>query len=88
MTSITSTNLAAQIFGFIAILLFRFVYTTHKRKVLITLKFVTDFLWGLHYFWLGAYTGALMNAVKNCEFYQISKSFPFFFPLFISSNSR
>jgi len=56
--------LIAQGIGIAAILLAYFVYTTRSRKILITLKFLTDLLWGLHYFLLGAFSGALMNVVN------------------------
>ncbi|MBQ8640696.1 MAG: YgjV family protein [Clostridia bacterium] len=60
----TPSFLIAQGIGIVAILLAFFVYTTKKRVVLISMKFLTDLLWGLHYLLLGAYSGALMNLVN------------------------
>lgn len=57
-------TLIAQGIGVIAMILPYFIYTARTRKMLITLKFVSDALWGTHYFMLGALSGAVMNVIN------------------------
>ncbi len=57
-------TLIAQGIGIIAMLLPYFIYTARTRKTLIALKFVSDALWGTHYFMLGALSGAVMNGIN------------------------
>ncbi len=54
----------AQGIGVIAMILPYFIYTARTRKTLIALKFVSDALWGTHYFMLGALSGAVMNGIN------------------------
>ncbi|MBR5871027.1 MAG: YgjV family protein [Clostridia bacterium] len=54
----------AQGIGVIAMILAYFIYSARTRKTLITLKFVSDVLWGVHYFMLGAYSGAVLNGIN------------------------
>ena len=57
-------TLIAQGIGVIAMILPYFIYTARTRKTLIALKFVSDALWGTHYFMLGALSGAVMNGIN------------------------
>lgn len=54
----------AQGIGVIAMILAYFIYSARTRKTLITLKFISDVLWGAHYFMLGAYSGAVLNGIN------------------------
>ncbi len=54
----------AQGIGVIAMILAYFIYSARTRKTLITLKFVSDALWGSHYFMLGAYSGGVLNVIN------------------------
>ena len=54
----------AQGIGIIAMILAYFIYSARTRKMLITLKFISNALWGTHYFMLGAYPGAIMNVIN------------------------
>ena len=54
----------AQGIGVIAMILAYFIYSARTRKTLLTLKFVSNALWGTHYFMLGAYPGAIMNVIN------------------------
>ena len=54
----------AQGIGVIAMILAYFIYSARTRKTLITLKFISDVLWGTHYFMLGAYSGGVLNVIN------------------------
>lgn len=54
----------AQGVGVIAMILAYFIYSARTRKTLITLKFISDALWGLHYLLLGALSGAVLNVIN------------------------
>lgn len=53
----------AQIIGFIPMVLSYFVFHFNDRKAMITTKAISDLLWMIHFLMLGAYSGALTNAV-------------------------
>ena len=55
--------LAGKIAGYIAIVTSMLIYQQKTRKNLLICKAVTDALWIIHYFLLGAYTGALVTCV-------------------------
>ncbi|MBQ7982137.1 MAG: YgjV family protein [Clostridia bacterium] len=54
----------AQAIGVAAMILAYFIYSARKRRTLITLKFISDALWGTHYFMLGATSGAVLNGIN------------------------
>ncbi len=60
----TAAEWLAQGLGVIALCLSYFIYTSKKRSTLITLKLICDVLWGLHYFLLGAWSGAILNVIN------------------------
>lgn len=55
--------LAGKIVGYIAIVASMLIYQQKTRKNLLISKAVTDALWIIHYFLLGAYTGAVVTCV-------------------------
>lgn len=55
--------LVGRIVGYIAILASMLIYQQKTRKNLLICKAVTDMLWIIHYFLLGAYTGAVVTCV-------------------------
>ena len=57
-------NFIAQGIGVIAMILAYFIYSARTRRMLISLKFISNALWGAHYFMLGAYPGAIMNVIN------------------------
>ncbi len=64
MNPMTPAEWGAQILGIIALCISYFIYTSKKRSTLITLKLICDVLWGLHYFLLGAWSGAILNVIN------------------------
>ena len=55
--------LVGRIVGYIAIVASMLIYQQKTRKNLLICKAVTDMLWIIHYFLLGAYTGAVVTCV-------------------------
>jgi len=64
MPNFTLYQFTAQAIGVAAMILAYFIYSARTRKTLITLKFISNALWGIHYFMLGAYPGAIMNVIN------------------------
>lgn len=64
MPNFTLYQFTAQAIGVAAMILAYFIYSARTRKTLITLKFISNALWGTHYFMLGAYPGAIMNVIN------------------------
>lgn len=56
-------TLVGKIVGYIAIVASMLIYQQKTRKNLLICKAVTDVLWIIHYFLLGAYTGAIVTCV-------------------------
>ena len=54
---------AAFIIGIIAIIESLLIYAVQKRSHILTLKLVSNVLWGTNYFLLGLYTGAILNVI-------------------------
>ncbi len=59
----TTQTAIAQIIGFVPMVLSYFVFYFNNRKAIITTKAISDLLWMIHFLMLGAYSGALTNAV-------------------------
>lgn len=56
-------NIIAQILGLGGTYMLFTLYRQKERKKLLSRKRYADFLWGLHYIFLGAWSGAIPNAV-------------------------
>lgn len=64
-------ELAGNIIGVIAVIESLLIYAVQKRSHILTLKLVSNVLWGTNYLLLGLYTGALLNLiaiVRECIF--------------------
>lgn len=55
--------IASYIFGFLGILCTIIIYQQKSRKNLLISKLVSDVVWFLHYFFLGAYSGAAIAVI-------------------------
>ncbi len=55
--------IAANIFGVLGIASTVFIYQQKNRKALLVSKLLSDLIWFLHYFFLGAYSGAAIAAI-------------------------
>lgn len=69
-------EIVAQIFGVIGIVLGFFIYLSKSRSRIILCKFISDVIWFFNYFFLGAYTGALLNLIamgRETVFYNREK---------------
>ncbi len=56
-------TLIAQIFGIVGMGTVCVMYLGRKRKTILLAKFTGDVLWFVHYFLIGAYSGAALNLV-------------------------
>ena len=69
-------NIIAHILGALGILIGLFIYVSKNRKTIVLSKFISDVVWMLNYLLLGAYTGAVLNAVamgREAVFYNRGK---------------
>lgn len=57
-------QIVAQSIGVAAMILAYFIYTAKERRTLIALKFISDAMWAVHYFMLGAVSGGLLNIIN------------------------
>ncbi len=55
--------LIGNVIGVVAVIENIFIFATLKRKNILKLKFLSDALWFLNYFFLGALTGAVLNII-------------------------
>ena len=55
--------IASYAFGFLGILCTVIIYQQKSRKNLLISKLISDVVWFLHYFFLGAYSGAAVAAI-------------------------
>ncbi len=60
-----SNNLIAQIIGFVPLTLSIFIFLQNSRKKIVILKGCSDFLWAVHFFVLGEFTGGIVNLVNT-----------------------
>lgn len=63
----------AQLIGFIALGLFILVFQVNKRHTMLKLSMWAAFTYAIHYFLLGAYTGAALSLVTAIRNYTYSK---------------
>ena len=63
----------AQIIGFIPLVLSAVIFLSDDRKKVLYMKMLSDGLYGLHFFLLGAPTGAVMGVVNVIRGYVFSK---------------
>ena len=79
----------ANIFGFFGICSTAVIYQQKSRRSLLVSKLVSDVIWFLHYFLLGAYSGAaiaFIGALREIVFVNKSKKWatsPLWLPIFI-----
>ena len=82
-------NILKHIVGFIAVGFSVFVFVQKKRSGILKFKLLTDFLWIMHFLFIGAYTGMATTAIsvfrellflKRDEYSFLKK--PFLIPLF------
>ncbi len=69
-------KLVAQLIGLVPLALSLFIFSINKRKKIILLKGCSDFLWAIHFFVLGEFSGGAINAVntlRNIVFAQKDK---------------
>lgn len=59
----TRIEIIAQIIGFTAIGESILIYASTKRKNILLFKLISDFMWLVNFLLLGAFTGALLNAI-------------------------
>lgn len=84
----TPAGAVAQSLGFVAMLLAFFIFAFRDRRKILVSKLIADALWAVHYFLLGAYSGATVNTVnmfREGVFYQKGKkkwAGSAFFPIF------
>lgn len=71
-----SLNLIAQIVGIIAVVLSLAVFQLNKRHAMLLLAMTAAFLYALHFFLLGAATGAAMNLIGAFRCYVFYKVKP------------
>lgn len=56
-------ELLSKIFGFVGIVFTVIIYQQRSRTGLLLSKLISDVLWFLHYFFLGAYSGAAISVI-------------------------
>ena len=69
-------DIIAQIIGFIPLILSCITFSQKDRKKIIMLKGCSDFLWAIHFFMLGEFSGGAINTVntfRNIVFSQKGK---------------
>lgn len=66
---------AAQIIGFVPILLSFFIFIHNDRRKVIAFKMISDFLYAVHFFMLGEMTGAVINLINTLRGYVFSKKY-------------
>ena len=59
----TIIEIVAQCAGVLGIAVFLLCFHSNNMKNVLKVKFLTDIIWGTHYFLLGAYSGFATNAV-------------------------
>jgi len=59
----TNLEIIAQIIGFAAIFESLLIYASTKRRNIILFKLISDVMWLANFLLLGAFTGALLNAI-------------------------
>jgi len=70
------TTVVSQIFGLFGILISLFIYVFRSRRSILLCKFGSDVCWGMHYFLIGAYSGAALNVIamlREAVFYNKEK---------------
>lgn len=74
--SAETLRLIGEIVGIVAIVEGFFIFLSSKRERILIFKFISDILWGINLFLLGAYTGALLNGIamgRETVFYNRDK---------------
>ena len=73
---ILSADFIGQIVGVFPLVLAYFVFLFNSRRKIILFKTASDLLWALHFFLMGAMSGALvnlLNTVRDIVFFQKEK---------------
>lgn len=84
--------LLAQVLGVIGIVLTFFIFSARRRQTILLSKLTGDVIWVIHYFLIGAYSGAGMNIIctmREIVFFNKEKkwaSHRFWLFLFIALN--
>lgn len=71
-----AVNTIAQIIGVVAVAVSCVIFLGRKRRTILISKFTADVLWFLHYFLIGAYSGAALNVLalgRESVFYNKEK---------------
>ncbi len=71
-----NVSLPVQIIGFIGVLISFFIYIFKDRRKILICKFTSDAVWSVHYFFVGAISGAALNVVglfREIVFYNKNK---------------
>ncbi len=74
--SAETLRLIGEIVGIVAIVEGFFIFLSSKRERILIFKFISDILWVINLFLLGAYTGALLNGIamgRETVFYNRDK---------------
>lgn len=71
-----STFLIAQLVGCVALVLSLSIFQLNKRKAMLRLGVVSALIYSVHFFLLGAYTGAAMNVINGARGYAFYKVEP------------
>lgn len=69
-------SLPIQIIGFVGVLMSLFIYIFKDRRKILICKFISDAVWSVHYFFIGAISGAALNVVamfRETVFFNKSK---------------
>ena len=56
-------NLIAQFVGIVGMILLATCFQANSKKKTLTIKFLADITWGIHYFLLGGLSGVVLNVI-------------------------
>ena len=77
INNLVHSGIFIQLIGFVAFVLSLLIFQVNKRSSMLRIQMVACLLYAIHFFMLGAYTGAAMNVAgvaRNFSFDKLKKS--------------